>query len=325
METNKRKIKVLSLFDGMSCGQIALDELGIEVEAYYASEIKPHGIYVSTKNYPNTIHIGDVTKVSYDKATGVLTTENGTFDVGEIDLVMGGSPCQNFSVACIKEKRKGLEGEKSALFYEFLRILGEVEPKWFLLENVASMDAESKSQLDTYMGVTGVKIDSALFVAALRKRIYWTNLHINLNITDAGALMEDVIDDGYVPYKKSSCLIESHSRPVTDKLRLTRRHLGTRLMPVVYKSEKHFEEVTKHYNANYKGLSAKEVDAIRDGIDNSVYEGVRILSQNEMERLQGVPVGYCDGISRNNAASLLGDGWTVPVIKHILKGIIDEL
>lgn len=121
------KLKVLSLFDGMSCGQIALNGIGIKDYTYYASEIKPHAIKVTQKNYPNTIQLGDVTKVKYED--GILYSENGEFEVGDIDLVIGGSPCQNFSAACIKEKRLGLDGEKSKLFYEYLRILEEVNPK----------------------------------------------------------------------------------------------------------------------------------------------------------------------------------------------------
>ena len=107
----KKKLTVLSLFDGMSCGQLALEKAGVKIDKYFASEIKKHGIKVTQENFPNTVQLGDVTKVSYKN--GVIYSENGNFEVGKIDLVIGGSPCQNFSIACINEKRKGLEGEKS--------------------------------------------------------------------------------------------------------------------------------------------------------------------------------------------------------------------
>lgn len=314
-----KKLKVLSLFDGMSGGQLALQDLGLTPDQYeyYASEIKPHGIKVTKENFPNTIHLGDVTKVRFEE--GVLYSENGNFEVGEFDILIGGSPCQNFSISCAKEKRLGLEGEKSKLFYEYLRILKEVNPKYYLLENVASMNKDSKSQLDEYMGVEGVKINSKLFVGALRSRIYWTNFNFDKNIKDMGVTYQSALNSGYVDREKSKCLIESYSRPSVDKLSLTRRTMETGFMPVVYESKEHYEKLIEHYNQHYKGLSAKEVDAIRDSIDNSIYNGVRVLNSHEMERLQGVPVGYCDCVTRNEAASLLGDGWTTPVISHIMK------
>lgn len=125
---------VLSLFDGMSCGQIALKELGIIPEKYYASEIKPHAIKVTKANFPNTIHIGDVRKVFYKD--GVLETENGVFEVGKIDLLIGGSPCQDLSG--MNKNQIGLAGDKSSLFWEYARIKKETLPYFFMLENVDS-------------------------------------------------------------------------------------------------------------------------------------------------------------------------------------------
>ena len=131
-------MKVLSLCDGMSCGQLALQKLGITVDAYYASEIKDIAIKVTLANFPNTIEIGDVTKVSYKD--GVLHTAKGVYEVGKIDLVMFGSPCQTFSVAIPTEHRIGFDNlEKSGLFFECYRILNEVKPRYFLMENVRSM------------------------------------------------------------------------------------------------------------------------------------------------------------------------------------------
>ena len=311
-------MKVLSLFDGVGTGLYVLKKLGIKVERYFASEIKPHALKVSSENHKDIIHIGDIKKVSY--TDGVLKTENGVFEVGEIDLIIGGSPCQNFSRACIKEKRLGLEGEKSKLFYEYLRILNEVKPNFFLLENV-KMDKESEKELNSYLGVEAWNFNSKLISPSFRNRNYWTNIDFEKDIEEVEIYAKDIIQDGYVPYKKFSCLLEGHSRHNSDKLRLTRRHLEKNFIPIVYKSKEHYEELIDHYNKNYRGLSAKEVNDKRDDIDNSIYDGVRVLNSQEMCLIQGFNAEYCDCVTTKQAASLMGDGWTVDVIAHILKGL----
>lgn len=170
-------MNVLSLFDGISCGRIALERAGIPVEKYYASEIDKNALKVSRDNYPDIIHIGGVTKVSY--RDGVLFTENGEYDVGQIDLLIGGSPCQDFSLVRATGANgvvpQGLKGTKSYLFYEYLRILKEIQEdnsnvKW-LLENV-KMKKESKKMLDNYLGVEGVFINSSLVSYQNRPRFY---------------------------------------------------------------------------------------------------------------------------------------------------------
>ena len=145
---------VLSLFDGMSCGQIALKKLGIKVFKYFASEIKPHAIRVTKHNFPDTIHIGDVRNVSYND--GVLTTENGIFK-GRIDICIGGSPCQDLSI--LMRDRKGLAGDNSSLFWHYHRILNEVNPTYFMLENVASMDITDATAITKALGVDGIRIN----------------------------------------------------------------------------------------------------------------------------------------------------------------------
>lgn len=331
---NKNGITVLSLFDGMSCGQIALDKLHINVDKYYASEIKPHGIAVTQKNYPGTIQLGDITKISYDN--GILKVFESrdemvkyynddkninyrSFEIGNIDLLMGGSPCQNFSIACITNKREGLKGDKSTLFYEYLRLLKEVKPKYFLLENVGSMINDERDKISNYLKVHPMRINSKLVSGALRDRYYWTNIEVKNNPVDKNIKFQDILTSGYVNKDKSPCLLESNSRPPSDKLRLTRRYLEKSFIPIVFESKEHYEELIEHYNTYYKGLSAKEVDEIRDTIDNSIYEKVRTLNNTEMERLQTVPEGYTDILNEKQSASLLGDGWTVDVIAHILS------
>ena len=198
--TLKNELTVLSLFDGISCGHIALDRAGIKVKTYLASEIKKHAINTTMLHYPDTIQIGDVTKVHYDENTKslykdcdkeIIVDDNGNFKEckwilgekvleGDIDLLIGGSPCQDFSSASLltpyKDKEEyGLKGSKSKLFYEYLRLKEEIKPKYFLLENV-KMKPESEKQLNEYMGVSGLHIDSELVSFQKRKRIYWTNI-----------------------------------------------------------------------------------------------------------------------------------------------------
>lgn len=164
MNLNKnQKINVLSLFDGMSCGQIALQKLGIEVENYFASEIDKYAMFITNKNFPNTKQVGDVLNLK-------------GADLPKIDLLIGGSPCQDLSG--LKNNGKGLEGEKSKLFWEFVRLKNELNPKYFLLENVVPRKQEWKEQIDEIMGVKGVFINSDLFVEQNRPRYYWTNIPI---------------------------------------------------------------------------------------------------------------------------------------------------
>jgi DNA (cytosine-5)-methyltransferase 3A len=187
-------MNVLSLFDGMSCGQIAFDKLGIKFNGvdnkYFAAEIKKSAIKVTKHNYPNTIHIGDVARVNYKD--GVLYTEFGSYNVGKIDYLIGGSPCQDFSIAKLNNSKYGLEGDKSKLFYEYLRLLKEINPKYFLLENVR-MKEDSKKQLDNYLGVEGRFINSIDFSFQNRPRFYWTNIDI-LNYEPLSISFQDYKD-----------------------------------------------------------------------------------------------------------------------------------
>jgi len=154
-------MNVLSLFDGMSCGQIALERAGIEVDAYFASEVDKYAISVARKNYPNTIHLGDVCDVDSKQ-------------LPKIDLLIGGSPCQGFSFA---GKQLAFDDPRSRLFFEYVRLLKECKPKYFLLENVR-MKKESQDVISKYLGVEPVKINSDLFVSQNRERYYWTNIPI---------------------------------------------------------------------------------------------------------------------------------------------------
>jgi site-specific DNA-cytosine methylase len=180
-------MKVLSLFDGMSCGRIALERANIEVEAYYASEIEINPSIVSKNNYPDIIHIGDITKISYKE--GILYTENGNFNVGKIDLLIGGSPCQSISNL---GDGSGLDG-KSGLFWHYKRILDEVNPDFYILENVQGAKKAIES-ITSVMKVNPIKINSNLVSAQNRARLYWTNIKFKLP-ENKYLTLSDVLDE----------------------------------------------------------------------------------------------------------------------------------
>lgn len=186
-------MKVLSLFDGISCARVALERAGIPVEAYYASEIDKYAIFISNKNYPDIIQKGSVTEI------------NKGYDITrDIDLLIGGSPCQDLSIA--KKDRKGLDGERSSLFWEYVKILREVRPKYFILENVASMPKEAKEIITRELGVEPIMINASLVSAQNRKRLFWTNIP---NVTlpeDRGILLKDIIESGDTDRLKSYCI-----------------------------------------------------------------------------------------------------------------------
>jgi DNA (cytosine-5)-methyltransferase 3A len=279
-------MNVLSLFDGMSCGQIALNKLGINYENYFASEIKPHAMAVTQSNFPNTHQVGDVTKLSAN-------------NLPKIDLLIGGSPCQDFSRA--NRVQKGADGEKSGLFWEYVRLLKELKPKYFLLENVR-MKKEWQDLISEELGVQPIRINSSLVSGVLRDRFYWTNIPIEDLPQDKGINLRDILDEGYVDRDKGMCLLESYSRPLKNPIKIARRYFKYGFWQVIFKDEETYNRLKDNYEL------AEEGD-------------VRYMNQNEMERAQNVPNGYTKLLSRNDAACLLGDGWTVDVIAHIFKNL----
>ena len=283
---------VLSLCDGMSCGHIALDRVGIKVDKYFAAEIKNIAIKVTKANYPDTIHIGDVNKISYKD--GVLYTENGNYNVGHIDMVIFGSPCQTFSIAMPKEQRTGMQNkQKSGLFYECFRILKEVAPTYFLMENVGSMKDYDRDNITELMGVIPIRINSKLVAPQLRDRYYWTNIDGVTLPADKGVCLQDILTSGYTDRKKARALLVSDSRPLTSKDRMIHRYKTTGFTTLIWEDKND---------------------------DNSV----RYLNQTELERCQTVPEGYTKCLTRNEAADVLGDGWTIDVIAHIFSFIPKE-
>jgi site-specific DNA-cytosine methylase len=295
-------MNVLSLFDGMSCGQLALKKAGIKVDDYYASEIDKWAIQVAQKNFPNTIHIGSV-----------LDVRGGNFGEDKIDLLIGGSPCQSFSRS---GDGSGFDG-KSKLFWEFVRVLNEVKPKYFLLENVV-MKKEWEDVITKALGVEPILIDSKHFSAQKRQRLYWTNIPFDKNIQDKGITIQDILSP------------QGNEKILNDH-------------PVILDRD---GDSFKVRNATKQGyLIANNGDCINLEVPNSktrrgrvstgktntlntacsygvVLNGnLRELNVVEYERLQTVPDNYTSGVSDSQRKRMLGNGWTVDVIAHIFKGL----
>lgn len=311
-------MNVLSLCDGMSCGHIALDRAGIKVDKYFASEIKETGIRATMDNYPDTIQIGDVNKINY--RNGVLYTEKGDFKA-DIDFVMFGSPCQTFSIAMKTEKRVGLEDkQKSGLFLECHRVLKEVEPAYFLVENVASMKGDDRDFISSMMGVGCININSEIVAPALRNRYYWTNIPQADVLCPVNISLNDILDEGYSDRDKARNLLVSDSRPLTTPIKMFHRYWSTGFTTLIFKDEEHYKNCVAEYaklSGGKRKVSAKELDSYT----GDVFDGVRYMNQNELERCQTVPCGYTKCLNRNEAADVLGDGWTIDVIAHIMKGL----
>lgn len=287
---------VLGLFDGMSCGQIALTRLGVEYDNYFASEIDRHAIKVTQKNYPKTIQLGDVTKIKGS-------------DLPEIYLLIGGSPCQSFSNA-------GGEGNgfdsKSGLFWEYVRILKEVQPKYFLLENVVMKKKEWENIISDTLGVKPISIDSKLVSAQRRPRLYWTNIpNINKPI-DKGLLFKDILDNNGENHKLSDTLIARYRQTAIDN--------GTKLVIGTTAIEGKIGQRDRVHGINNKipTLTATDYKQPKQVLVDNILRKVTPL---EFERLQTVPDDYTDCVSDTQRYKMLGNGWTVDVIAHIFSFI----
>ena len=281
-------MKVVSLFDGISVAREALRKANLPVESYKASEIDPYAIKISKTRWPTIQHIGDVRDCS-----GL-----------EMDLLIGGSPCQDLSIA--KVNREGLMGQRSRLFWEFVRIRNESKPRWWILENVASMSMLTRNQMTEALGCVPILIDASLVSAQSRKRLFWTNIPTVLP-TEKGIKIKDILEKG----------VDSKYTVATSycKAEGTGRKVGTlngnnaqanRIYSIEGKSPT--------LSANGGGLGAKTGLYV-------VGEVVRRLTPIECERLQGLPDGYTEGVSDTQRYKTLGNAFNADVITHILKGI----
>ena len=295
-------MNVLSLFDGISCGQVALDRAGIKIDNYYASEIKKHAIRVTQKHFPNTIQIGDVTKVKYKD--GILYTENGEFKVGKINLLIGGSPCQNFSMAraCMYEI-DGLKGDKSKLFYEYLRILKEVNPDYFLLENV-KMKKESYEELNSYLGVKGISINSELVSFQKRPRVYWSNIP---NIT--------IPEDKHINFQD----YKDTDHDYCNQFKVKRTPSREKMWNNGQGRNSTLKSCANVTNSNKVYCLTRKQDRCPNSGLIEFDDFCRYLTRREIELAQTLPIGYTDGLSYNQMQDVCGDGWTVDIIAHIFS------
>jgi len=298
-----KELNVLSLFDGISCGRVALERAGIKIDKYYASEIDQYAMQITQKNYPDTIQLGNITKI----------TEEQLDKLEKIDMIIGGSPCQDLSnYKYDRGEVSGLNGEKSGLFYDYIRILKYVKPKYFLLENVASMEDKWKNLMSEIIGVQPIMINSSLVCAAERKRLYWTNIPNISQPQDKGILLKDIVlKSSDVPdkYWYTKYPITIHDGDV--KIAATIHLNGHRQTKEVY------------------GLNHKCNTLLCDGNGGNLVKKIlqdgkcRKLMPIEYERLQTLPDFYTDCVSDSRRYTAIGNGWTVDVIKHIFKGLLD--
>jgi DNA (cytosine-5)-methyltransferase 3A len=285
MEQSKN-INVLSLFDGMSCGQIALNKLGIKYDNYYASEIDKFAIAITKKNYPNTIHLGDVRDVKGE-------------DLPKIDLLFGGSPCQSFSNA---GNGKGFEGS-SGIFWEYVRVLREVKPKYFMLENV-KMKKEWQDIITKELGVEPIAINSSLLSGQNRPRLYWTNIPGVEQPEDKGIKLKDILEDDNLVDKQH--LMTPKAMAYMDGLRNGKQRWDYHKNPLDGKAA--------CIVASFYKLSGLGVLDYR-----TLSKPCRRLTPVECERLQTVPDNYTESASRTQRYKMIGNGWTVDVIAHIFS------
>ena len=322
-------MNILSLFDGMSCGRIALERAGIKVDNYYSAEIDKYAIKVADKNWPQDTdkRLGSVTEVKAE-------------DLPKIDILIGGSPCQGFSFA---GKQLNFDDPRSKLFFEYVRLLKECKPKFFLLENV-KMKKEYQDVISKELGVEPIEINSSLVSAQNRKRLYWTNIPGVTQPEDKNVFLKDIVESGFVDREKSYCIDANYYKggSLKNYVEKSRRQI------VLAQSEKRLMvkcNVLCYFTANYlqydlKGKNHKSQDQrayyfngkhgtlpsnncatkvkILEDIENIT---IRKLTPIECERLQTVPDNYTECVSNTQRYKMLGNGWTVDVIAHLLSGL----
>lgn len=285
---------VLSLFDGMSCGQIALNRLGISYGKYYALEIDKHAIKVTQHNYPDTIQLGSVTDIK------------GT-DLPKVDLLIGGSPCQGFSIA---GKKLNFDDDRSKLFFEFVRLKNELNPKYFLLENVRMTD-DVADAIDELLGVKRIFIDSRNFTGMIRKRYYWTNIPIG-EIPTKNVTIEDLLDNEPFDRDLNFFLDRTKYEPTTS-------YDGIITINPRDNNGKQTWQRGRVYDI--KGSCPTICASLFDLNITKDHKTWRKLTINECEKLQGVPKDYTSIVSKNERGKMLGNAWTVDVIAHIFGGL----
>lgn len=273
----------------MNTGRQALENCGYTIDKYYSSEIKPYAIELTQHHFPDTIQVGDVTK-----------WKEWDIDWSKVDLILSGSPCQDLSAA---GKRKGITGSRSSLFFVFVEILEHIRTLnpnvIFFQENVGSADVYDIGIMSRALGVYPVRMNSDLVTAQMRDRYYWTNIRTKETMfdivtdipepKDKKIMLQDILTSGTTTEKKHKCLKQSSSRPAVSQKSLLHRNETTGMITLIYEGDI-----------------------------------VRVVNKIEMCRLQGFPDDYCDIIDTHKAGSLLGDGWTLPIVEHFFTFLTFE-
>ena len=353
-------MRVLSLFDGISCAKVALEKAGIPITSYTAYEIDKHAVAISKKNHPDIIHYGDVRECKPNE--------------DEYDLVIGGSPCQDLSIA--KKGRKGLDGDRSGLFWEWVRVWKAAKPKWFVLENVASMPKKDKDIISKELGVEPVMFNASLVSAQSRKRLFWSNIPFTLP-EDRGILLKHIlqppgeVDERMVMQGKAFCLTATYSHQTSTengiKNSIERKHRTMVKVGYVGEGEQYGQGGQAHrvYSPDGKTPTMSSAPALvkvgrevgrrlnADGHradddttlvyqrrietredekcgtltsvqkDNLVVgERIRKLTPIECERLQGLPDNYTEGVAMTHRYKCLGNAFNTDVVSHILSAVI---
>lgn len=298
---------VLSLFDGMACGRVALERAGIPVTKYYASEIDKYAIKIAMKNYPDIRQVGDINNF----CQGVWLAPECPTAISKPDLIIGGSPCQGFSFA---GKQLAFDDPRSKLFFKFVEIVKYYKPKYFLLENVR-MKKEYLQVITDALGVEPICINSALVSAQNRVRYYWTNIPNVTQPEDKGIMLKDIVQQGVVDQNKSYCIDANYWK-------------GGNLKSYFEKHRRQlvFKQLSRGYNKGYEGPLDKSPSMTSNSwqhnnfisVDKSEY---RKLTPIECERLQTLPDNYTEGVSNTQRYKMLGNGWTVDVLAHIFRNI----
>jgi DNA (cytosine-5)-methyltransferase 3A len=305
-------MKVLSLFDGISCAYEGCVRAGIDVKEYYACEIDKYAIKVSQSRHPDIIRpVNDVKELTASM-------------VPEIDLLIGGSPCTDLSIA--KKNREGLKGSRSSLFWEYVRILKEVKPKYFILENVASMAKADKDIITAEMGVEPVMFNASLVSAQMRKRLFWTNIAFELP-ADRGIVLKDIlqpdaeVDERMITKDGKAYTLTASYNGAVAKNSIERKQRTMVKVGHIGNSDAQANRVyspdgkSPTLSANGGGLGAKT------GL-YKIEEKIRKLTPIECERLQGLPDDYTAGISKTQRYKCLGNAFNVDVVATIIKNIV---
>lgn len=299
-------MKVLSLFDGISCGMVALERAGIPVERYVAYEIEPNAIKISRKNYPQIEHCGDVTQTDFTQHQ-------------EFDLLIGGSPCTNWScaknhTAKVKKERYINEGIGWELFKQYVRALEEAKPKYFLYENNYRIPQNIVDEITLMLGVEPIMIDSSLVSAQRRKRLYWTNIPNVSQPQDKGILLKDIfVPDDSLIRRDERILNTFDKKKNYVQYSVNQKHLTSQAFRLYYLDGKSPTVA--------RCRTESKMNILIDENDMATY---KIISPTEAERLQTLPDGYTEGVPKTRRFEAIGNGWTVDVIAHIFKGLKGE-